>query len=288
MRSVLILGRWFYPAGISLLVWLAALTLLVFLLSGVRRRIVASTVVALCGIGALVCLSMIAAETVVYEFSSPLSVAGYAVLLAVFAYRIKGVAALAVAGVAYSYLFVYGGIPNIVELPTAELAGMEGVNVLGGPSGTLPVTEFADFECGPCATQDVVMDRLWGTYSDRIRYSFRHFPKVRHPHAEPAALASQCAAEQGAFWETKRLLFSNQDRLGEMLGKERCPPFRPAGRSRTRMHPVPIRLGNCSQGPGMGPKSRPAADALDHHREQIDSGCNELLAPGTYRTARTE
>jgi protein-disulfide isomerase len=184
---------------------------------------------------------MIAAETVVYEFSSPLSVAGYAALLATFAWQMRqsrseephksqGAAVFALAGVTYAYLFFYGAIPNIVELSTAELAGIEGVNVLGAPSGTLPVTEFADFECGPCAVQDVIMDQLWGTYSDRIRYSFRHFPKVRHPHAEPAALASQCAAEQGAFWETKRLLFSNQDRLGEMLGQGALPTI-PAGKA---------------------------------------------------------
>jgi len=153
-------------------------------------------------------------------------------LLAAFAYKLKGVPALALAGVAYSYLFVYGAIPNVVELPATELAGMEGVNVLGGPSGTLPVTEFADFECGPCAVQDGIMDQLWGAYSDRIRYSFRHFPKVRHPHAEPAALASQCAAEQGAFWETKRLLFSNQDRLGEMLGQRALPTI-PVGKAQS-------------------------------------------------------
>lgn len=232
MRSVLILGRWFYPADISLLMWLAALTLLAFLLGRVRRRIATSTVVGLCGIGALVCLAMIVAETVVYEFSSPLSIACYVVLLATFGYRLKGVAVLALAGLAYSCLFVYGGIPNVVELPATELAGMEGVNVLGGPSGTLPVTEFADFECGPCAVQDGIMDRLWGTYSNRIRYSFRHFPKVRHPHAEPAALASQCAAEQGAFWETKRLLFFNQDRLGEILAQRALPTI-PAGKTQS-------------------------------------------------------
>ena len=38
MRSVLILGRWFYPADISLLMWLAALTLLAFLLGRVRLQ----------------------------------------------------------------------------------------------------------------------------------------------------------------------------------------------------------------------------------------------------------
>jgi hypothetical protein len=234
MRSVLILGRWFYPAGISLLMWLAALTILTFLVRGVWRRM-------LCGIGALVCLGMIAAEIIVYEFSSPLSVGAYVALLATFTCQIRQsrserprrlqyAGAFALAAVAYAYLFFYGSIPNVVELQAAELFGLEGANVLGGQSGTLPVAEFADFECGPCAVQDRIMDQLWGSYSDRIRYSFRHFPKPRHPHAEPAALASQCAAEQGAFWETKRLLFSNQDRLGEMLGQGALPTI-PAGRT---------------------------------------------------------
>ena len=72
------------------------------------------------------------------------------------------------------------------------------------------------------------MDALWNTYSDRIRYSFRHLPKRRHPHAEPAALASQCAAEQGVFWETKRLLFANQERLGDILAHPELPTI-PAG-----------------------------------------------------------
>jgi len=250
MRNVLLLGRWFYPAQISLLVWLAGCTLSAFvaviagwMLRGAGRRIFTAIVVAICGIGASVCLAMIAAETVIYEFSSPLAVAGYAVLLVAFAWhirlsrpekprRLQCAATLALSSAAYAYLFFYGGIPNIVELAPTELAGMEGINVLGGPSGTLPVTEFADFECGPCAVQDGIMDQLWGAYSDRIRYSFRHFPKVRHPHAEPAALASQCAAEQGAFWETKRLLFSNQDRLGEMLGQRALPTI-PVGKAQS-------------------------------------------------------
>ena len=72
------------------------------------------------------------------------------------------------------------------------------------------------------------MDRLWQTYPDRIRYSFRHFPKPRHPHAEPAALASQCAAELGMFWETRQMLFANQSRLGEILARPALPTI-PAG-----------------------------------------------------------
>jgi len=250
MNDLLVVSRWYYPAGSSVLIWLTGLTLLAlaavaagWTARGAGRRFCRVIAVAVSAAGGLVCLAIIAAEIVAYEFSSPLSVAACAALLAVFAWQIRQgrrarrlksrwAASLALACVAFAYLFFYGSIPNIVALKNDELAGMEGENVLGRPAGTLPVAEFADFECPPCAAQDRNMDRLWGTYSDRIRYSFRHFPKARHPQAGPAALASQCAAEQGAFWETKRLFFSNQDRLGEVLAHGDLPTI-PAGRAQS-------------------------------------------------------
>ena len=241
MREVLLVSRWFYPANISLLIWLTLGFLLAFIavragwaIKGVWRKIVVYIAAALCGAGALVCLGMIAAEMIVFRFSGPLSIAGYAVLFIVFAglirqgrseqpLKMQWAGGFVLASVAFSYLFFYGAIPHIQELPANELSGVEGINVLGRSTGTLPVTEFADFECAPCAAQDRNMDRLWVEYSDRIRYSFRHFPKPLHPHAEPAALASQCAAEHGTFWETKRLLFSNQSRLAELLAHPELP-----------------------------------------------------------------
>lgn len=246
MRDVLLVSRWFYPADTSLLIWLVGCALLTLItlvgartFSGAWRKLFIGLTAALSGIGSLVCLGMIAAEIVVFEFSSPLCVIGYAALLGTFigtilqsrserSLRMQGAASFVVAGVAFSYLFFFGAIPGISELKTEELEDVEGMNVLGRRSGTLPIIEFADFECPPCAAQDQVMDKLWATYSDRIRYSFRHLPKRRHPHAEPAALASQCAAEQGRFWETKQLLFANQKRLGEILAGPDLPTI-PAG-----------------------------------------------------------
>ena len=246
MREVLLVSRWFYPADTSLLIWLAGCALLTLItlvgawtFRGAWRKLFISGTATLSGIGALVCLGMIAAETVVFEFGSALCVIGYAALVGTFLgtirqsrserpLRMQGAASFVVATAAFSYLFFFGAIPRMIELKAEELEGVEGMNVLGRRSGTLPIIEFADFECPPCAVQDQVMDRLWGTYSDRIRYSFRHLPKQRHPHAEPAALASQCAAEQGRFWETKRLFFANQNRLGEILARPDLPTI-PAG-----------------------------------------------------------
>jgi protein-disulfide isomerase len=240
MREVLLVSRWFYPAGTSLLIWLVGCTLLALIalaaswtLRGASRTLfVAVTTVTSC-MGAAACMGLIAAEIVVFELGSPLSIAAYALLAVFLAIIPRGrsarprwiqcAAALTASSGAFAYLFFYGAIPPIIELTAQELEGVEGVNVLGNPSGVLQITEFADFECPPCAAQDQVMDRLWATYSDRIRYSFRHLPKRRHPNAARAALASQCAAQQGRFWETKRLLFANQDRLGELLARSELP-----------------------------------------------------------------
>jgi predicted DsbA family dithiol-disulfide isomerase len=182
---------------------------------------------------------MIMVETIVFEFAAPLCVTGYAALLATFIWamrqrraqrwlRKQGAVSVLVAGTALCYLFFFGSIPNITVLKAEELAGVDGMNVLGKRSGTLPIVEFADFECPPCAVQDQVMDKIWATYADSIRYSFRHLPKRRHPNAVPAALASQCAAEQGRFWETKRLFFASQNRLGQILATSDLPTIPPA------------------------------------------------------------
>ena len=47
-----------------------------------------------------------------------------------------------------------------------------------------------------------------------VRYVWRHLPLADvHPHAELAALASEAAADQGAFWEMHDLLLANQENL---------------------------------------------------------------------------
>jgi protein-disulfide isomerase len=261
MREVLLVSRWFYPADTSVLIWLARFALLVFaalavgwVLRGRPKRIVTALVTAVSGVSAIACLAMAIVEVAVFEFSSPMAVAAYGVLLATFLWlirqsrsesprRVPFAVSFMTTTAAFAYLFFYGAIPSIVELDAKELGGVEGSNVLGRQSGALSITEFADFECPPCAIQDQIMDRLWVTYSDRIRYSFRHFPKPRHLQAEPAALASECAAEQGSFWETKRLLFSNQSRLGELLARPELPTIASA-ESRSYAECVQSRAGS--------------------------------------------
>jgi protein-disulfide isomerase len=235
MRDVLLVSRWFYPAGTSVLIWLTACVVVALISLAVKRTrkaegLFAGIATTISSAGVLVCLGLIVAEVVVFELGSPFCIGAYVVLLGVFAGMIwqglvkdaRGILTavwFVLASGTLTYLFFFGAIPHIIELKMQDIVDGEVSNVLGSRPNTLSVTEFADFECPPCASQDRVMDRLWSTYSDRIRYTFRHLPKPRHPHAESAALASHCAAEQGVFWETKRLLFANQERLGELLSR---------------------------------------------------------------------
>lgn len=52
-------------------------------------------------------------------------------------------------------------------------------------------------------------------YSKTIRYVYRHWPLSYHPHAYAASVASECAGEQGRFWEYHDALFSAQDSIGK-------------------------------------------------------------------------
>ena len=84
-----------------------------------------------------------------------------------------------------------------------------------GPE-TAPVTlvEYGDFECPYCAAAHVILKEVQTRMGDQLRFVFRHFPLTQiHPHAEPAAEASEAAGAQGQFWEMHDLLYENQPRL---------------------------------------------------------------------------
>ncbi len=108
----------------------------------------------------------------------------------------------------------------------ADAAGLQpdpdrpGVNVagdhyLGNPDAPLVVIEFSDFECPFCANhalevQPVLNEALVET--GQVLWVFKHLPLPIHPSAPAAAVASECAGDQGRFWEMHDLLFATVDR----------------------------------------------------------------------------
>lgn len=92
-----------------------------------------------------------------------------------------------------------------------------------GEGGQVVVVEFSDFECGHCAKAFHELKRVLPRFANDVTLVFHHFPLdascnpavdgTFHRYACLAAFASECAAEQGRFWEYHDLLFTNQSAL---------------------------------------------------------------------------
>jgi protein-disulfide isomerase len=89
--------------------------------------------------------------------------------------------------------------------------------VLGAEDAPITIIEFADFQCPYCERHFLqTYPQLVENYGESIRFVYKDFPLTGiHPQALPAALAAQCALEQGKFWEYHDLLFSGRMDLGE-------------------------------------------------------------------------
>ena len=86
---------------------------------------------------------------------------------------------------------------------------------MGPASAPVQIVEFSDFQCPFCATFRGTLAKLRAKYPDRVSVLYRHYPiDALHPHARTAALASECAAEQGRFEPYHDLLFAEQDSIG--------------------------------------------------------------------------
>ena len=85
---------------------------------------------------------------------------------------------------------------------------------LRGPAESLvTLVEYGDFECPYCGQAEPVVRELLADVGD-LRYVWRHLPLVDvHPRAKLAAVASESAAAQGAFWPMHDLLLDHQDAL---------------------------------------------------------------------------
>jgi protein-disulfide isomerase len=87
---------------------------------------------------------------------------------------------------------------------------MAGDEYKGNPEAKLVVVEFADFQCDACQrhaleTQPAIDEQFVDT--GQIMWIFKPLPLKEHAHAPAAAVAAECAANQGQFWEMYHLLF---------------------------------------------------------------------------------
>lgn len=77
-------------------------------------------------------------------------------------------------------------------------------------SAKVVMVEYSDFQCPYCERHHPTVQQVFDTYEGDIAWVYRHFPLSFHPNAKPAALASECANEQGKFWEFADAMFAGQ------------------------------------------------------------------------------
>ena len=108
-----------------------------------------------------------------------------------------------------------GKVPTTGTAPSGKLAAATKDDHIRGDLNKAEVVliEYSDFECPFCSRHHPTMLQIMEEYGDKVAWVFRHFPLSFHPEAVPAALASECAAEQDKFWEYGDALFVNQDLL---------------------------------------------------------------------------
>lgn len=77
--------------------------------------------------------------------------------------------------------------------------------------------EFGDFQCSHCAQFAVTIGKeIKRVYADtgRIKFVFRHFPFIG-TESFRAAEATECAGDQGKFWEFHDIVFENWKGVNE-------------------------------------------------------------------------
>ena len=92
------------------------------------------------------------------------------------------------------------------------LASLEKGPSLGSANAPVTIVEFSDFRCSFCKKFAAdTLPKLKSSYFNKgsVSFVFRHFA-ILGKQSEQAALASECAAEQGKFWQYHDKLFAAQ------------------------------------------------------------------------------
>jgi len=129
---------------------------------------------------------------------------------------------LAAVGIGGAAWLVYAARPKPAErpapttpVPAAPASGFTGYT-LGSDSAPVHITVYSDFQCPYCAsfvTVQMPEVRAQLINTGKVQFRFRPFPLPSHQHSQIAALAAECAGEQGKYWQLHDRMFANQRAL---------------------------------------------------------------------------
>lgn len=114
---------------------------------------------------------------------------------------------------------------NFQDLLAAEQSGYQPVRPIdendhyqGKLDAPAQFIVYSSFECPFTPQFNKTIEQVKQEFGDKVVIAFRHFILRGDNSAMPAALAAECAAEQGKFWEMRDKLADNETRR---MGAER-------------------------------------------------------------------
>ncbi|PIT93084.1 MAG: hypothetical protein COU06_01620 [Candidatus Harrisonbacteria bacterium CG10_big_fil_rev_8_21_14_0_10_38_8] len=127
------------------------------------------------------------------------------------------------AGVLIAGSIIYSKVPkNAKPLTKSELIAIleDDDFILGSEDAPVSLVIFGDYQCPYCKLQyDQTEKKIIENYvnTGKVKMFYRDLPlRNIHPQAQLAAQATQCAGNQGKFWEYHDYLFDNQEAIPEL------------------------------------------------------------------------
>lgn len=95
--------------------------------------------------------------------------------------------------------------PTPTPVPIADTADDDAFQ--GPEDAPVTIVEFSDFQCGYCGRfYEETLPKILAKYPDDVRFVYRDFP-IFGDDSVRAAMAAECAADQGKFWEMHNRIF---------------------------------------------------------------------------------
>lgn len=119
-----------------------------------------------------------------------------------------------------------GPLPSVeanVAAPSAD------DHIIGSPSAPLVLIEYSDFQCPFCNIIHPTLKRIVAESNGQVAWVYRHYPLEQlHPEAKPAAVASECIAEQlgnDGFWKFADAIFADQSKMSATYYEQLAAQF---------------------------------------------------------------
>lgn len=106
---------------------------------------------------------------------------------------------------------VTGAVP-FPDLPRIEVS-VDDDPSMGPDDAPVTIVQFAEYQCPYCGTARETVEKVMAEYEGKVRMVYRDFPLGFHDRAVPAAVAANCAGEQGKYWEMHNKLMDDQRSL---------------------------------------------------------------------------